>query len=222
MMIKANKKLTIISLIYGITTFFILVNTDSPDPITKLDPLIPGFRARGMDSWESIRDYYPMKERPGFCIYESQLGYSSVDCYHKLKNNSPGEKDYYPIEERTNELMNFCIYDSHRGYSYDYDSSPYSPVNCSENNFIYNYCVWRRGREGVIIEKSIECRQTRYLKTLNKGIDSTDFDKWTRFAGDQFPTEKEKLVKNTRGLFWFSVNISLIYSFLSYLFRIAF
>ena len=62
----------------------------------------------------------------------------------------------------------------------------------------------------------------KYLKTLNKGMDSTDFDKWTRFAGDQYPTEKEKLLKNTRGLFWFSVNISLIYSFLSYLFRIAF
>ena len=214
-----GKKLNLLSLLYGITTFFILVNTDSPDPITKLDPLIPGFRARGMDSWESIRDYYPMKERPGFCLYESQMGYSSVDCYHKLKNNSPGEKDFYPIEERTDELMNFCIYDSHRGYSYE---NGFSPVKCSENNFIYNYCVWSRGTKGEIIEKSIECRPTRYLKTLNKGMDSTDFDKWTRFAGDKYPTEKEKFVKNTRGLFWFSVNISLIYSFLSYLFRIAF
>ena len=219
MMIKANKKLTIISFIYGITTFFILVNIDSPDPLTKLHPLIPGYRGRGMDAWESIQDFYPMKERPGFCIYESQMGYSSLDCYHKLKNNSSEEKDFYPIEEKSEGSMNLCIYDSHRGYSYDYD---YSPVRCSENNFIYNYCGWRRGAEGVVIEKSIECRPTRYLKTLNIGVDSTDFDIWTRFAGDQFPNKKEKLVTNTKGLFWFSVVISLIYSFLSYLFRIAF
>ena len=140
MMLKAYKKLSIISFIYGITTFFILVNTDSPHPFTKLHDLIPGFRGRGMDSWESIKDYYPMKERPGFCIYESQMGYSSLDCYHKLKNNSSEEKDFYPIEEKSDGWMNLCIYDSHRGYSYDSYSSPYSPVNCSENNFIYNYC----------------------------------------------------------------------------------
>ena len=218
-MIKAYKKLSIISFIYGITTFFILINTDSPDPLTKLHQLIPGFRARGMDSWESIKNYYPMKERPGFCIYESQMGYSSVDCYHKLKNNSPEEKDYYPIEERTDEFMNFCIYDSHSGYSYE---TGYSPVKCSENNFIYNYCVWRRGAKGEIIEKSIECSPTRYLKTLNKGMDTIGFDKLTRFAGDQLPNKKEKLVMKSRGLFWLSVNISLFYSFLSYFFRIAF
>ena len=197
--------------------FFVLANTASPNPFTKFHPLIPGFRGNGMDSWESIKDYYPMKERPGFCIYESQMGYSSLDCYHKLKNNSSEEKDFYPIEEKSDGWMNFCIYDSHRGYSYDSD---YSPVKCSENNFIYNYCAWRRGSK-KIFEKSIEC-STRYLKTLNKGMDPIGFDKLTRFAGDQFPTKKENLVIFMRELLSISVVISFIYSFFSYLFRIAF